>query len=172
MSALDSNVSLDSASSAVQEKFSAPETVETITRALAAPTPTLIPDNYFSEVAAYSEHITNVLRDRKILFPKYLPITVENDLITACRDGVLLGHLISIAKPTSGLDVKKLNYSIDWSTLGEKHSKTIFELNEQLNLIVRTAKSSGYITVNIGSEDFLTSAFLSPTIPKYGSKKI
>ncbi|KAJ3089369.1 hypothetical protein HK102_006560 [Quaeritorhiza haematococci] len=50
-----------------------------------------------TELAAYIEEI---LGDIPALRPKYLPITSENDLLSAFQDGILLAHYIKAVNPT------------------------------------------------------------------------
>lgn len=68
-----------------------------------------------------------------------------------------MAHLIEKLKP-NGIPLKGLNYTIEMSTLGQRQSKAIFEVGENLNTVVDGAKKLkdlGVVIVNLGANDIL-----------------
>ncbi|KAJ3032769.1 phospholipid scramblase 1, partial [Rhizophlyctis rosea] len=111
-----------------------------------------------TECAAYSEHLQNLLAEDKALWPKYLPVTAENDLFTSLQDGILLSHLINAIRPKT-VDLSKLTATIDpqsLSTKSQSSSKSFFEATHNLNTALEALKSvPNIVVVNVGAEDFL-----------------
>ncbi len=71
--------------------------------------------------------------------------------------GIVLAHLIEKLKPNS-IPLNKLNYNIDLTSLGKSHSKSMFEIGENLNAVVDGAKKLkdlGVVIVNLGANDIL-----------------
>lgn len=156
---LDSGCALNGTKS-TDTVVQAPATTEWLSLALSVPRTTPVSESLRSELLAYAEHIENILRTEKALYDHgYLPINQDtNDLFFALRDGVVLAHLLAKIKPEQFLSQVKLNklqYNIPWSSLGEKNSKAVFELNAQISHILKAASNCGLVVVNLGSQDIL-----------------
>jgi hypothetical protein len=100
-----------------------------------------------------------VLEPVSATLPNHLPIpsseTPLSNLLESLRDGVVLGYTIH-ALNASTITPKSLHHSIDLSQLGRQYSKSLFEVNENLNQIVHAAAQLKSISVvNLGSADIL-----------------
>lgn len=100
------------------------------------------------EMSAFAEHLNYVLGDDKDV--KYLmPVDTEGiDLCTKIEDGVLLAKFINEAAPDT----------IDFRAVNQRKGKktkpmSLFQINENNNLVVEAAKSIGVKTTNIGAGD-------------------
>jgi len=98
------------------------------------------------ELSAFSDHFNYVLGDDKDL--KYLmPIKLEGlDLCKKIRDGVLLAKFINSAVEDT-IDMRAVNKR----KKGKKLS--LFQINENNNLVIEAAKSIGVKVTNIGASD-------------------
>lgn len=96
------------------------------------------------EMTAFTEHINNCLAkdpDLDYLMPLR---TTDLDLCRKVRDGVLLAKFINMAVPET-IDERALNK--------KKEKLSLFQINENLNLVVASAKSIGVQVVNIGATE-------------------
>lgn len=98
------------------------------------------------EMAAFSDHLNYVLGDDKQL--KYLmPINPEGmDLCKKISDGVLLAKFINAAAPDT-IDMRAVNKRKG------KRDLSLFQVNENNNLVVEAAKAIGAKVTNIGAGD-------------------
>lgn len=97
------------------------------------------------EKEQFTEHINAVLEGDKDL-GKRLPINpFSNDLFTACNDGLVLSKLINSSVPDT-IDERVLN-------TGDKLNP--FQMTENNNLVINSAKAIGCSVVNIGSQDLI-----------------
>ena len=72
-------------------------------------------------------------------------------------EGVLLSHLIEHLKQ-GAIQLEKLHYNIDMSNIGQRNSKALFEVGENLNMCVSGAKklqNIGVVVINLGANDIL-----------------
>lgn len=98
------------------------------------------------EMTAFAEHLNYVLGDDKGL-KHVMPIETEGmDLCTKIKDGVLLSKFINCACPDT-IDMRAVNKP----KKGKKLS--LFQQNENNNLVINAAKSIGVKVVNIGASD-------------------
>lgn len=105
------------------------------------------------EVTAFCQHLNSVLSTYSEL-ACYFPLN-EDNLFEQLRDGVLLGYLLNHYYPGS-LKLDSLVRGLDLSQINQVHTKVIFEVNANLNLIVMAAKSiRNLVIVNLGAEDIL-----------------
>jgi hypothetical protein len=68
-----------------------------------------------------------------------------------------MAHMVHILKPAL-MDLKRVNLNIDLTQLKKQHSKSLFEVNENLDMVVAAAKKlreHGIVVVNLGSNDIL-----------------
>jgi plastin-1 len=97
------------------------------------------------EKEAFCDHINEVLKNDPHL-TKLLPVSSEgNALFDACKDGRLLCKLINDAVPDT-IDERVMN-------LGDKLNA--FQMTENNNLCINSAKAIGCSVVNIGSQDII-----------------
>lgn len=86
------------------------------------------------------------------------PDASHKDILLSClRDGVLLAYLLNSVQQNA-VNLNRLNRSIDLSKLKSQHSKSLFEVNENLNMCVDAAKKLskvGVQVVNLGASDVL-----------------
>ncbi|PJF17192.1 Actinin-type, actin-binding domain-containing protein [Paramicrosporidium saccamoebae] len=105
------------------------------------------------EVSAFCLHLNTILATSEDL-GRYLPLT-ENNLFENLRDGVVLSHLLHHYYPGS-IRLESLVRGLDLSQMNQVHTKVIFEVNANLNLVVSSAKSiKNLVIVNLGAEDIL-----------------
>ena len=103
------------------------------------------------EMTAFTEHINHCLKDDAEL-RKYgiTPIpTGEGKTLGLCeavRDGILLAKFINVAMPDT-IDERALN-----KPRGQK-KLSLFQVNENMNLVINSAKGIGIKVVNIGSSE-------------------
>lgn len=115
-----------------------------------------------SEVAAYTEHINNLLKADSDLakLARYLPLAgTPEDFFGKCRDGVLLSHTVNAIK-TNTIDFKKLALNINLAEVengAAPGSKAIFEIQSNQNLFIDGAAKLGIKLVNIGAQDIIDS---------------
>lgn len=97
------------------------------------------------EMAAFAEHINQCLGDDAEL--KYLlPINPQGvDLCHKVRDGVLLAKFINKAVPDT-IDERALNKR-------KNNDLSVFQINENQNLVISAAASIGISVVNIGASE-------------------
>lgn len=100
------------------------------------------------EMSAFAEHISHVLQADEEL--DYLfPINSEDDeLARKINDGVLLAKFINVCVPST-IDERALNKR----TAGKPLS--VFQINENLNVVISAAKSIGVQVINIGCNELL-----------------
>lgn len=78
---------------------------------------------------------------------KRLPIALEGlDLFNKCKDGILLSKLINYAVPDT----------IDERVLNTKVGMNVFQMTENANVVVNSAKAIGCSVVNIGGNDIIS----------------
>eukprot|EP00474_Spongospora_subterranea_P000513 CRZ00971.1 hypothetical protein [Spongospora subterranea] len=101
------------------------------------------------EMSAFSIHINQVLADDPDL--KYLlPIdTNDQDLAKKVHDGVLLSKFINKAVKDT-IDVRALNLQKAGKPL------SLFQVNENLNLVIASAKAIGVQTINLGASELVS----------------
>eukprot|EP00954_Amorphochlora_amoebiformis_P012065 942529-Amorphochlora_amoeboformis.AAC.1 len=102
------------------------------------------------EMLAFSEHINHCLKDDKEL-SKFglLPIPTDEKEMGLCKnvkDGILLAKFINIAVPDT-IDERALNKPKGSRAL------TVFQINENMNLVINSAKGIGIKVVNIGATE-------------------
>eukprot|EP00697_Spironema_sp_BW2_P011483 gnl/Spiro4/27185_TR13521_c0_g1_i2.p1 gnl/Spiro4/27185_TR13521_c0_g1~~gnl/Spiro4/27185_TR13521_c0_g1_i2.p1 ORF type:complete len:640 (+),score=193.86 gnl/Spiro4/27185_TR13521_c0_g1_i2:37-1920(+) len=98
------------------------------------------------EKVAFVNHINETLAGDPLLASK-LPINPQNrDIFASVRDGLLLAKLINAAVPGTICD-RALNTNI--ATLNT------FQINENQNLVINSAKAIGCSVVNIGAADMV-----------------
>jgi len=100
------------------------------------------------EMDAFAEHMNYVLGDDKDL-DYLMPVKAEGvDLCTKIEDGVLLAKFINEACPDT-IDFRAVN-----KRKGKKKKPlSLFQINENNNLVVQAAKSIGVKVTNIGAQD-------------------
>lgn len=97
------------------------------------------------ERISFTLHVNNVLAEDPLIKPK-LPIDPQSeDLISACKDGIILAKLINHTSP--GM--------IDERVLNTTEPLSAFQIVENLNLVINTAKTLEISVVNIGAEDVI-----------------
>jgi len=98
------------------------------------------------EMIAFAEHMNNCLSQDPDL-DYLMPVKTDNvDLCNKVRDGILLAKFINVAVPDT----------IDERALNKKKDKlTLFQINENLNLVISAAKSIGVTVVNVGAAELL-----------------
>jgi hypothetical protein len=98
------------------------------------------------EAVAFSNLINSQL-ENDALAGHFLPLDVNSDDIFKKQvDGLILARLINVAVPHT-IDEKKLNkHSVS-------HEMSVFQRNENLNVVVAAAKTIGCHIVNIGAQD-------------------
>lgn len=105
------------------------------------------------EITAFSQHLNVTLSSYDDL-SAYLPLNEEN-LFERLRDGLVLGHLLHHYFPGS-IRLEGLIRGLDLTQINQVHTKAIFEVNANLNLIVKAAKTlPNLVIVNLGAEDIL-----------------
>ncbi|CEP00842.1 Calponin-homology (CH) domain-containing protein [Plasmodiophora brassicae] len=103
------------------------------------------------EMTAFAEHINNSLANDADL-SYLLPIdTTGQQLASAVTDGVLLAKLINKAVADT-IDERALNKRRDGKPL------SLFQVNENLNLAIASAKAIGVQTVNLGASELADGA--------------
>jgi hypothetical protein len=99
------------------------------------------------ERIAFAEHLSQCLAGDADL--TCLPIDPRSDaLFTAVRDGVLLVKLINKAVPDT-IDTRAVNLG------GKKRSLNVYEVKENLNLVINAAKAIGCVVVNVHNTDLM-----------------
>lgn len=100
------------------------------------------------EMTAFAEHLNNILADDPDL-QYLLPVDPSGiELAEKVGDGVLLAKFINKAVADT-IDERALN-----TTTGKK-PLSLFQVNENLNLVIASAKSIGVQTINLGSTEIL-----------------
>jgi hypothetical protein len=98
------------------------------------------------EAAAFSNLINSQL-EHDSLAAHFLPLNPSSDDIFKKQvDGLILARLINVAQPGT-IDEKKLNKH------SGSHEMSVFQRNENLNVVVAAAKTIGCHVVNIGAQD-------------------
>ena len=108
-----------------------------------------------SEVAAYVEHLNNLLKGDKDL-ASHLPLAGA-DLFDKVRDGVLLSKAINVLKPNV-VNTARLTYGLNMDELrngAAPGSKAIFEATANQNAFLEGAARLGLKIVNIGAQDLI-----------------
>ena len=108
-----------------------------------------------SEVAAYVEHLNNLLKGDKDL-AHHLPL-VGLDLFDKVHDGILLSKVVNVLKPNT-INTAKLTYNINMDELRNgvaPGSKAIFEATANQNAFIEGANKIGIKVVNIGAQDLI-----------------
>mmetsp|Transcript_2067 Transcript_2067/g.3974 ORF Transcript_2067/g.3974 Transcript_2067/m.3974 type:complete len:623 (-) Transcript_2067:287-2155(-) len=105
------------------------------------------------EMAAFSEHINHCLReDAELKKWKILPIDTSDEkqlgLCKSVKNGILLAKFINVAVPDT-IDERALN-----KPKGGK-SLSLFQVNENMNLVINSAKGIGIKVVNIGAGELI-----------------
>lgn len=101
------------------------------------------------ETAAFARHINHTLADDKYLNREHLPLDPDSmDLFLHVRDGILLAKLINEAVADT-VDVRAVNIP-----RGSK-SLSIFEIKENQNLVIESAKAIGCKTVGIHNQSLI-----------------
>ncbi|KAI9356245.1 calponin homology domain-containing protein [Zopfochytrium polystomum] len=97
------------------------------------------------EKQSFVEHINQVLANDVDLEGK-LPIDARSmNIFPACQDGLLLAKLINVSVPGT-IDERVLNMSRKLNT---------FQMTENNNVVVNSAKAIGCSVVNIGAQDLI-----------------
>ena len=95
---------------------------------------------------SFADHMNSCL-DGDAECDKRLPIALEGvDLFQKCKDGVLLSKLINFAVPDT----------IDERVLNTKVGMNVFQMTENANVVVNSAKAIGCSVVNIGGNDIIS----------------
>ncbi|KAI3640768.1 hypothetical protein MIR68_001646 [Amoeboaphelidium protococcarum] len=114
------------------------------------------------ECEVYAQHIDAML-SKTLNDGIHLPVSkIEgkskcDSLLNALRDGVVLGYIINVLDE-SILPVKRLHHNIDMTKVGKQQSKSLFEVGENLNMVVDAAKKMnkhGIVVVNCGANDIM-----------------
>jgi hypothetical protein len=100
------------------------------------------------EMSAFAEHFNNTLKGDPDL-EYYLPIDSKGiALAEKIKDGVVAAKFINKCVPDT-IDERALNKRKDNKDL------SLFKINENLNLVISSAKSIGVQTVNVGATELL-----------------
>jgi len=100
------------------------------------------------EMSAFAEHFNNTLKSDPEL-EHYLPIDSKGlALAESVKDGVILAKFINKCVPDT-IDERALNKRTATKDL------SLFKINENLNLVISSAKSIGVQTVNVGATELL-----------------
>lgn len=103
------------------------------------------------EKQSFTNHINMQLADKSILNGKQLPIDSSSmELFDQCKDGLILASLINESVPNT-IDERVLN-----KIPSNGKSLSIFQMTENNNIVVNSAKAIGCSVVNIGSEDVVS----------------
>jgi plastin-1 len=98
-----------------------------------------------AEKVNFVDYINQALRDDPHV-GKLLPINPDSDdIFVAGRDGLLLAKLINKSVPGT----------IDERTMNLKEKKNVFEINENQNLVLNSAKAIGCQVINIRAADLI-----------------
>jgi len=101
------------------------------------------------ETAAFARHINQTLSHDKFLKREHLPLDPDSmDLFLYVRDGILLAKLINEAVADT-VDVRAVNIP------KAKKSLSIFEIKENQNLVIESAKAIGCKTVGIHNQSLI-----------------
>jgi hypothetical protein len=103
--------------------------------------------HYYSkeETAAFSTHINNVLINDE-LCSRHLPFDIEQeDIFQKLGDGIVLMKLINLVYPGT-IDEKKFNKQTNMS---------IYQKQENLNVVIAAANKIGAHIVNVGGQDII-----------------
>jgi len=101
------------------------------------------------EMSAFAEHFNYVLKNDPDL-AKYLPIDPEGlALAESIKDGVILAKFINKCVADT-IDERALN-----KRKADNKDLSLFKINENLNLVISSAKSIGVQTVNLGCTELL-----------------
>lgn len=104
------------------------------------------------EQVAFTEHINYCLgKDDFLKGRGYLPMSDSNDLFRASADGILLCKLINLAQADT-VDERALNIPDDGKKLNP------WEMSENQNIVINSAKGIGCQVVNIHAKDLISSA--------------
>jgi plastin-1 len=108
-----------------------------------------------SEVAAYVEHLNNLLKGDKDLADR-LPLSAAS-FFDAVRDGVLLSKALNLIKPNT-VNTARLTYGLHADQFANgvaPGSKAIFEATANQNAFLEGAQRLGLKIVNIGAQDMI-----------------
>lgn len=97
------------------------------------------------EKEQFTHHINQVLKIDKDIGSRFPIDPCTNDIFAACKDGLLLSKLINDSVPET-IDERVLN-------MGPKINP--FQMTENNNLVINSAKAIGCSVVNIGSQDLI-----------------
>eukprot|EP00940_MAST-03C_sp_MAST-3C-sp2_P002297 g2297.t1 len=101
------------------------------------------------ETAAFSTHINQCLAHDKLLCRDHLPLDPNStDLFVAVRDGILLAKLINEAASDT-IDERAINVPKKGKAL------SIFEIKENQNLVIESAKAIGCKTVGVHNSSLI-----------------
>jgi len=101
------------------------------------------------EMSAFAEHFNFVLKNDPDL-KQYLPIDPEGLALTeSIKDGVILAKFINKCVADT-IDERALN-----KRKADNKELSLFKINENLNLVISSAKSIGVQTVNLGCTELL-----------------
>lgn len=105
------------------------------------------------EQVAFSEHINHSLgRDEYLTGRKVLPMNPEaGDIFRAVGDGILLCKLINLAQPET-VDERALNLPAEGKSLNP------WEMTENQNMVINSARAIGCQVVNIHASDLIKAA--------------
>ena len=105
------------------------------------------------EIEAVCKHLSSSLSIYEQVAP-YLPLCPRT-LFASLRDGIVLGYLLHHYYPGS-IRADLLVHNLDLEQMDKQHSKVTFEVNNNLNAVIRALKSvKGIVVVNMGAEDIL-----------------
>lgn len=105
------------------------------------------------ETSSFSQHLNVTLSCYEDL-AAYFPLTQEN-MFERLRDGLILGFLLHHYFPGS-IRLESLIRGLDLTQINQSRTKAIYEVNANLNLVVKAAKSvPNLVIVNLGAEDIL-----------------
>jgi len=97
------------------------------------------------EKESFAEHINMALKDDADLSHKLPLVPTDNSIFERSTDGLLLCKLINYAVPDT----------IDERVLNKKPKLTVFEVTENNNVLINSAKAIGCSVVNIGCLDIV-----------------
>ena len=108
-----------------------------------------------AEAAAFSEQINNLLKkDEKLSELGLVPIKDSEILYENCRDGILLSKLVSVIQPDA-IKLKDINFAVDKTKLNTAGAKDAWEIAQNNNTMLASAKKVGCKVLGIGAEDMI-----------------
>ncbi|EPZ31339.1 Actinin-type, actin-binding domain-containing protein [Rozella allomycis CSF55] len=110
---------------------------------------------FINECSAYCDHLNSILQGSPEFakIGSYLPLKPET-LLTKLRDGIVLAHVLEYIFPHT-VAFERLSYKVNLEQLNQPKTKVIFEVTENLNVVVEAAKKAKLIVVNLGANDLL-----------------